>query len=121
MEATDSRGVMTSKSHHLVVATFLWTSLCGVWHLAWGGNGNIPNEGSPVELDAATLNWSAIVLKEFQSTHKSWRCFSVSMYFSEGNWRVDFLPKNDVRDSGKELIVGDSKPLGSCSRGTRWL
>ncbi len=76
---------------------------------------DLPDESTTIKLDATTLNWSATALKEFQSTHKDWRCFSVSMYFSAGNWRIDFLPTNDVRDSGKDLIVGDSKCSGGMS------
>jgi hypothetical protein len=108
---------MISKTRPLVLGAIFWIFLYAAPQLAWGGNVDLPDESTPIKLDAATLNWGAIALKEFQSTHKDWRCFSVSMYFSASNWRIDFLPKDDVRDSGKDLIVGDSK----CGRGMSFI
>jgi hypothetical protein len=54
-------------------------------------------ESNPLELDASALNAAATALGAFKAKNRNLQCFQVSMHSQEDNWRVDFIPSDDVQ------------------------
>ena len=77
----------------------------------------VVDESHPIELDASALHLGAVALGAFKARNKHWRCFEVAMYSQDTNWRVDFVPTDDVQDAGDTLVVGVSK----CGNGVSYL
>ena len=71
------------------------------------------DESNPIKIDAVELSIGAIALRDFRLKYKNWSCFTTFMYNENGYWKVDFGPKDDIKDADEKLIVGASK----CGRG----
>lgn len=77
----------------------------------------VVDESNPIELDASTLALASVALDAFKAKNKHWQCFNVSMYSQDGNWRVDFVPSDDVQQVDGKLLVGASK----CGEGVSYI
>jgi hypothetical protein len=112
-----------NRFHVCAVATFTCLTLCcGV---AIGGVDNKPHDryetnipkNEPIKVDASAIYLSGIALDDFKLKNEKWPCFKVMMESRAGALRVTFIPKDNVRRVGDELIVNGS----ACGRAITYI